>query len=487
MNPQVLNILKELSKSATECGVDLRVVGGFVRDYLLDIDSTDIDLVCNDVDKFVDYFLEHHTMSKLYYETFDGMKDSEKAKKFVRSVSNRFYMKVIEYAGWKIDIVEPRKETYTKDSIKPICEKATFEEDAMRRDYTIGTVQLMLSEDEFLVIYDENKDMQGVKDIRDKILRTPRDPYITFDEDPIRMLRGVRFAAKFNMNFTKETLEAIRNKASDIWRAPAELIQSEIVKGCVYHNYFSILSFVGLMNELFPYVERLKSVPQNPKYHELNAFNHTIEAVHTINGDYKSKIAMLLHDTGKYLAFDPITLKTKGHEKISEDECEEALKKLKFSNKDTEFIKYLVRYHMEYHHLINKSKPLRRYARKHEDYIGYLIVMAKADLSDNPNRTALLKEYDEKAEALWKCQIELGKQFKLNINGYELMALGVPQNVYITIVKKYLERLVVDGNILNVQKDLVGHTKDLIKRYEKNGEMWFDENNLKKDRATLKG
>jgi len=444
-------IMKTIGNIARSINEKCFAVGGIVRDCILGRENDDLDIVCTDITKVANE-LERRSIAKNI--------TSEKGI----TKQNFFTNIMIFNNGKKVDLVEPRKETYVKESIKPIVEKGTLEDDVMRRDFTINTLHLGISDNDWMYIYDHTS--KGISDINKKIIRTPRDPKITFDEDPSRILRAVRFAACYNFTIDPNVKQAIKNMTKEISRVSSELINKEIMKGAKCDNYFRLMYETDLMNEIMPEITKLKNVKQNPQHHKFDALEHTFGVVDNLPHDSLLRMVGILHDAGK-----AITTKEDGssydHEKYSKEIAENILNRLKFSNNDKNFILTLVENHMRLHNFPENAteKATRKFINETKKYYENLKIISEADIrSDSPNVDEKIKIMNKKIENIEAVKKNMesifGPSFKLSINGNDIRKYGwEKQNI--GIIKTHIEKKVIDGELKNDREELLQYLKTL--------------------------
>ncbi|MFA5731316.1 MAG: HD domain-containing protein [Acidithiobacillus sp.] len=448
ISPQFIEIMRDVGNSAEKVGEQCKIVGGVVRDCLIGSQNDDLDFVCSDVDKVSSDLISQN-----------------KAKDVGTVSTERYKTKILIINHQKIDLVEPRKETYTKDSIKPIVEKGDFQTDALRRDFTINTLRIDVNPSKWFEIDDPTG--KGLSDLKSKILRTPLLPDQTFTDDPTRMLRAVRFSACKNMTINDDVVQSIRKNKHQIQRIPSELIHKELMKGMVCPSYFDVMEQVDLISELFPEVDSLKKISQLKENHTDNAFIHSLKYTKYLPKDPIFQLVGLLHDVGKLETTDKEGHAYK-HEQLSEKKTDEIMQRLKFSVNDIKRAKKLVGSHMVLHQLeLNtiSEKGLRRFIQKYDDILPELEIMSKADiLSDHPHKKQALVELHQKIEMInhvkSKMNNVIGSEFKLAIDGNDIKQLGL-QGKEIGIIKKALEQQVIDGELLNDRMVLLQEMKKM--------------------------
>lgn len=472
-----LEIMKMIGNAADSINEKCYVVGGLVRDCIIGIKSDDLDFVCSDPFKIVE------ELKKQSPSTVKELQKSETTRFKSKIVHIKDPVKGIDE---KIDFVEPRKESYVKDpkklreltgditlkdqdTIKPIVAPGTFKDDVERRDFTLNALYLGIGKNDWLDIIDLTG--RGIHDLNEKILDTPLDPDKTFEDDPSRMLRGIRFAACRKMHFHPRVASSIQKNAKEIHRVPSDLIHKEIVKGGGCDNYYEIMNDMKLLDEIFPEVTALKGLPHNKVGHKFDPFDHTILTLQYIPNDYKQKLAMLLHDTGKAKTTD-VEGHAYGHAKESKEISENILSRLSFSNDEISYITSLIENHHIFHDLSNtkdlQNKTIRKIIGKYNDILPELEIMTRADIySDHPNPMEQIKKLDSvliKVNEVRKEMNELiSKKFKLEINGNDLIQIGMKPSPKFKEILNNIEQLVVEGTLPNDNKILKQYVKDTYK------------------------
>jgi poly(A) polymerase len=441
-------IIMKMKEFSIEKNIPIYLVGGYIRDKILRKKSNDIDFVMEE----------------------DALKIAEEfAKKygFPQPVFyGRFGTAMIEIDEIKLEFATARRESYPEHSRKPFVQRATIYQDLERRDFTINAIAKNLITGEIIDPF------EGIKDIKRKIIRTPIDPNKTFFDDPLRILRGIRFATKFKFEIEEKTLDGMKKNRERIKIVSWERIADEIMKilEASKPSYgFFLMDIVGILEIIFPEISALKEKTTDHPCKEL--FDHTLKTLDNISKHTKNvyiRLSALLHDIGK-----PYTLRIEDekvsfhrHEFVGEKMSYDVCRRLKIGEEKARFIGKLIRYHLR-PHLLAKENPsdnaLRRFIREIGRDMQPLFILAKADLtSRNPLK---VKKALERLENLEKRIKEINKRdristFKLAIDGFIIMdILGIPQGKQVGNVKKYLENLVIGGKIRNKKRELVRFLK----------------------------
>ncbi len=281
------DIFKYITKAAEELDMDSYVIGGFVRDFLLhrNSDAKDIDIVT--VGSGI----------SLAKKVADLLPNKPKVQIF-----KTYGTAMLRFKDLEIEFVGARKESYTKSSRNPEVEKGTLQDDQDRRDFTINAMALSLNEEDFGKLLDPYK---GVEDLKSEIIRTPLNPDITYSDDPLRMLRAIRFATQLNFTIEKKSLESITKNASRLDIITQERIVDELHKILLSDKPsigFKLLDNTKLLERFLPELTALKGVEEEAGQTHKDNFYHTLQVVDNISQKTNNlwlRWAALLHDIGK--------------------------------------------------------------------------------------------------------------------------------------------------------------------------------------------
>ena len=288
---EILNqdIFHQISEAADRLGLECYVVGGYVRDIFLERPSNDIDVVVVGSGIKVAEELKRIVGKKAHLSVFKNFGTAQV----------KFWQKGTEY---EVEFVGARKESYSHDSRKPIVENGTLEDDQNRRDFTINAMALCLNKERFGELVDP---FNGLADLEDGIIATPLEPGITFSDDPLRMMRCIRFATQLNFQIEEETFVALERMADRIKIVSGERIKDElnkIILSKTPSRGFVDLQRCGLLNIILPELSALDIVEQKNGRAHKNNFYHTLEVLDNVamhSDNLWLRWAALLHDVGK--------------------------------------------------------------------------------------------------------------------------------------------------------------------------------------------
>lgn len=472
-----------VSQAAAETGVRAFVIGGYVRDCFLGRSNDDIDIVVEgsgiDLAKAVAAKIE----------------EAERHHCNV-SVFKTFGTAMLKYHGAEIEFVGARKESYTHDSRNPIVEDGTLEEDQRRRDFTINAMAFSLQKEDYGALIDP---FGGIRDLAAGIIRTPLEPEQTYSDDPLRMLRAIRFATKLSgpdLKFTivPESLEAMRNMKDRMEILSKERIVEELNKiliATVPSIGFNLLDQTGLLEYILPDLLKLKGIETVDGKGHKEIFSHTLQVVDNLSAEENDGIAegtlkdyspneggdgfeesvrtkpcvwlrwaALLHDVGKPVSkrFDPSVGWTfHGHEVVGARMVPKIFKSLKMPlNEKMKYVQKLVGLHHRPIALVDSEvtdSAVRRLLFDAGNDIEDLMLLCNADItSKNPVKVATVKKNFELVK-LKLVEVEAKdaiRNFKNPITGeYVMETFGIGPCQVIGELKDYVKEAILDGRIGN--------------------------------------
>lgn len=450
-------IFRQIARLAAQQGVDAYVVGGYVRDHYLRRPSTDIDVVVVGSGVALAEALgrELHTKVSIF-KTFGTA--------MLRTRD-----------GIEVEFVGARRESYSSDSRKPQVEAGTLEDDQRRRDFTINALAWSLSEERFGELVDP---FGGMEDMEDCLIRTPCDPDITFSDDPLRMMRGIRFAAQLGFMIEDETFEAICRNADRIRIVSRERIITElnkIVLSPVPSMGFELLERSGLLGRIFPEMHALRGVERRGQHAHKDNFQHTLKVLDNVarrSDDLWLRWAAVLHDIGKprTKGYDPkIGWTFHGHEVVGSKMVPQIFRQLKLPmNEHMKFVQKMVFLHLRpiilSEDLVTDSAVRRLLFEAGED-VERLMLLCEADITSGID--AKVKRYLKNFELVRHKMKDLEERdrirnFQPPITGELIMqTYGIPPCRLIGDIKERIKNAILDGEIPNEYEAAYGLMEQL--------------------------
>ena len=445
-------IFHKISDAADSLGLECYVVGGYVRDLFLERPSNDIDVV----------------VVGSGIKVADALRRSLGRKAHI-SVFRNFGTAQVKYKGTEVEFVGARRESYTRGSRKPIVEDGTLEDDQNRRDFTINALAVCLNKDRFGELVDP---FDGVYDMEDGIIRTPLDPDITFSDDPLRMLRCIRFATQLNFFIEEETFDALQRNADRIKIISGERVEEELNKIMMTKTPskgFVDLQRCGLLPLIMPELSALDIIEtKNGRAHK-NNFYHTLEVLDNVSRRSDNlwlRWAALMHDIGKARSkrWDPIAGWTfHNHNFIGAKMVPEIFRRMKLPmDAKMKYVQKLVDLHMRPIAIADDvvtDSAVRRLINDAGDDIDDLMILCEADITskNQVRKQQFLENFRMVREKLTDLkEKDFKRLLQPVIDGNEIMEMFhlKPSREEGTL-KQTLKNAVLDNKVANEREPLM--------------------------------
>jgi poly(A) polymerase len=441
-------IFEALSEVVTSENIQAYVIGGWVRDCLLERNQKDKDIDIVVIGSGIDI-----------------------ARKAARKISPGTKVTVFKNFGtamfksndYEIEFVGARKESYDRGSRKPVVENGTIEDDQKRRDFTINALAISLNKETFGEFLDP---FGGIEDLKKKIIRTPLEPDKTFSDDPLRMMRAIRFATQLNFTIEDNTFKSIKENCERITIVSAERIVTELNKIILCDNPskgFILLEKSGLLKIIFPELDNLKGVETKEGKGHKDNFHHTIKVLDNISKNSDNlwlRWAALLHDIAKPLTkkYSPDTgWSFHGHEYLGSKMVPGIFRKLKLHlNEKMKYVQKIVDLHLRpisvSQELVTDS-AIRRLLFEAGDDIDDLMILCEADITskNEAKKTKHLENFKQVRNKLREIEEKDAiRNFQPPIDGSEIiLTFGLKPGKEVGIIKNAIREAILDGIIPN--------------------------------------
>ena len=433
-------VFHDVGKAADQLSRECYAVGGIVRDILLERHSKDID------------FLTIGSGIEVA-----GQLAASIGPKVKVNVFKNFGTAQMVYKGIDLEFVGARRESYSPDSRKPVVEDGTLDDDLLRRDFTINAMAICVNADRFGQLVDK---FDGISDLKKGIIRTPTDPDVTFSDDPLRMLRAIRFATQLKFSIDFATFEAIKRNAERIKIISKERIYSELTKIMQSPKPsigWSLLLDSGLLKLIFPQLESLHGVEShNGRAHKDN-FYHTLQVVDSVAAESDNvwlRWAALFHDIGKPSTKrwdDTVGWTFHNHNFIGAKMIPAIFRSMKFPLDDKmKYVQKLVELHMRPIALVEETvtdSAVRRLLVDAGDDINDLMILCRADITSKNSEKVkrYLANYDDVCRKMADLeQRDALRNWQPPVDGTTIMkTFGLSQSPMVGIIKTYVREMLL--------------------------------------------
>jgi poly(A) polymerase len=450
LNKKEEEILGTIAVAAAELNIEAHAIGGFVRDKVLNRPCKDIDISC--VGNGIELALKSAELLKINKDV---------------NIFKNFGTAMIRSRGFDIEFVGARKESYNSNSRKPFITPGTMMDDLLRRDFTINTLSINLNNFYHGEITDQFK---GLEDLKNKIIRTPQNADITFSDDPLRMMRAIRFATQLDFLIENNTLDAITRNTKRIKIVSAERITDELQKIIASDRPgkgFRLLFETGLLKIIFPELQDLYGVETIDTQSHKDNFFHTIQVLDNLAEKTQNiwlRWGALLHDIGKartkrFIEGEGWTFH--GHEIVGANMTFNIFKRMKLPlDAKMKYVQKLVKLHLRPMALVNKivsDSAVRRLLFDAGDDIDDLMLLAKADItSKNPAKiNTIINNYNLVIQKLKDVEEkDKLRNWQPPVSGEVIMdAFGLKPGKEVGIIKNEIREAILEGNIKNNYED----------------------------------
>ncbi len=449
---RTIPIILKISDIAFSENKVVYAVGGYVRDLILGRERNDLDILV----------------------LGNGVEFAKQVAKSL-NIQNVNYFKNFgtahfDYSGMNIEFVGARKESYDRNTRKPVVEDGTFEDDISRRDFTINTLALSLNKDDFgklIDIYD------GLSDIEKKLVKTPLDPLKTFDDDPLRIMRAFRFASQLNFNVDESIMKAANEMRNRLAIVSQERITDEFLKilsSTKPSIGLKLLFDSGVLEIVFPEIFVMAGVDQRKDFHHKDVFLHTLQVVDNICEETDNvwlRFAALVHDiakppTKKFI--EDIGWTFHGHEELGARMMKKIFHRMKLPMHQLEYIQKLIRLHLRPIALAKEEvtdSAIRRLIVQADEDLEDLITLCRADItSKNPLKVEkYLGNYERVMQKVRDVkERDQLRAFQSPVRGEEIMDIcNLKPSRKVGEIKTAIEEAILDGKIGNNYEEALNY------------------------------
>ena len=432
------------SQTAKEANVEVYIVGGFVRDLILNRTRNEVDfLVIGNGPDYAAKLAEKFGIEKI-------------------SIFKNFGTAHFRVQDYDLEFVGARKESYNWDSRKPDVTIGTFDDDISRRDFTINTLAVSINDESFGKLLDK---YDGLKDIENKIMKTPIDPELTFNDDPLRIMRAYRFASQLNFQIDSSINIAAKNLGHRLKVVSQERITDEFLKILLSPTPsigLKLLFNAGVMEIIFPEIAMLSGVDQRQDYHHKDVFLHTCQVVDNVSKASENiwlRFAALMHDIAKPQTkkfVDGLGWTFHGHEELGARMMKSIFKRLKLPFTKLDYVEKLVRLHLRPIALAKEEvtdSAIRRLIVAAGEDLEDLITLCRADItSKNMEKVSkYLDNYEKVMKKVWEVEEkDKLRAFQSPVRGDEIMKIcNLQPSKKVGEIKSAIEDAILDGKIGN--------------------------------------
>lgn len=444
-NDPITKILRRITNIADRVGIEVYLVGGVIRDRILGYSTKDIDIMV--IGNGIEF------ARQIAY--------SFRLKKVLEYP--KFGTAMIPYHDVIIEVATARSEKYNSNSRKPRVSESDLMEDLARRDFTINALAMSLNNETLFQLMDY---FEGLKDLDAGIIRTPLDPIKTFSEDPLRILRAIRFATRLGFKIEDKTFRAISRVKERMEIVSQERITDELIKILNVSNNpsrgFYLMKESGLLSIILPEIVAMDGVDQRNGFHHKDVFQHTLQVIDNVSrvsSKFELRFTALVHDIAKPLTKKYIDGKGwtfHGHEELGAKMIKQFCKRLKMSNKIMEYAMKLTRLHLRPIAIAVEGvtdSAVRRLIVEAGDDVEDLVKLCRADItSKNPRKiTEYMNNFDRVVKRIGEVQKkDKLRAFQSPVRGDEIMMYcGLKPGPQVGYIKKAIEEAILQGEISN--------------------------------------